>query len=151
MDFKQWTPSNGLSFSSIIDLARACARHGTTVKVSSTLALKVTTFLHLISLSVLSFIVFTLSESNQITAGFIVGSSVMGGNLLVLVWAWGRIIEKKAIALAATVIVVKYAIFGAIIYFVVTQPGLSTVGFLLGFSSMVPTLVGLVFFQKRSV
>lgn len=92
-----------------------------------------------------------ISEFSHLISGFLWGATLVGANVFILAWSWWQIIEKKAIALAGAVIVVKYAIFGGFVYFVALQPRSVVVGFLLGFSTLIPTLIGLTLYQKRSV
>ena len=113
--------------------------------------LKLAGILHLVIFCICTALMASISPSERFTYSFALGSIVMGLNVLALVWTWGQIIDKKAIALAAVVIVLKYAILGAIIYIVVTQQSISITGFLIGFATVAPTLIGLALLQKRSV
>ena len=69
------------------------------------------------------------------------GCGLIGLNLPVIFWSWARIFYKKSIALAAGVIVFKYAILGVIIYLVTSRPELDSFSFLVGLVSIVPTMV----------
>lgn len=69
------------------------------------------------------------------------GCGVIGLNLPLVFWSWGRIFRKKSIALAGSVIVFKYAILGVIIYLVTSRPELDGGSFLIGLTSIVPTMV----------
>lgn len=80
------------------------------------------------------------SPLHQLT-GAILGAALMGINLLTIVWVWQRIFQKKSIALAASVIVIKYAILGAIIYFVLKDGKIDPIRFIVGLSSILPTMI----------
>ena len=69
------------------------------------------------------------------------GCGVIGLNLPLVFWSWSRIFKKKSIALAAGVIVFKYAILGVIIYLVTSRPELDGGSLLVGLTSIVPTMV----------
>ena len=61
------------------------------------------------------------------------GAIVMFFNFLILAWACKRLLlDKKSIALAAGVIVSKYAILGAIIYLLFKFAKVETLPFLIG-------------------
>lgn len=62
-------------------------------------------------------------------------------NLILLTVGWAMLLRKKFVALAVTVIVIKYAILGIIIYQLMLQPWLSPVFFLVGVSSLLATIV----------
>lgn len=52
-----------------------------------------------------------------------------------MAYAWGNIIQKKLIALSGALIVSKYAILAAIIYYLVNKPGISLLWLALGVAS----------------
>lgn len=70
-----------------------------------------------------------------------VGGLVVLLNLILLTVGWAMLLRKKFVALAVTVIVIKYAILGIIIYQLMLQPWLSPVFFLVGVSSLLATIV----------
>ena len=49
------------------------------------------------------------------------GALVMFVNVLIIVWAWNRIFIKKAITLAVSVIVFKYAILIFVLYWMIQR------------------------------
>lgn len=49
-------------------------------------------------------------------SAFLVGTTLSLANVVLLHFAWKRILEKKLVALSAGVIVIKYATLGFIIY-----------------------------------
>lgn len=79
------------------------------------------------------------TQHNSMSA--VVGSVLMTMNLAVLVETWRRIFLKKSIALAVTAIVFKYAILGTIIYLIVTSGRVQLSGFLIGLTTVLPTIV----------
>ncbi len=53
----------------------------------------------------------------QLSASFGLGIVIIAANLLLMVWAWSRILDKKPFALTSGIIVVKYTVLlGAIFY-----------------------------------
>lgn len=71
-------------------------------------------------------------------ASFGLGSVIMFANLILLAWVWNRLIEKKAIAWTALIIVIKYTVLLGAIYFLtqaawfhVLSAGLGMVTFVL--------------------
>lgn len=69
------------------------------------------------------------------------GCGLIAVNLPAVIWSWSRIFQKKSIALAVSVIVFKYAILGVIIYLVTSRPELDGMSFLIGLTSIVPTML----------
>jgi hypothetical protein len=68
------------------------------------------------------------------------GGALAGANLSLLVWTLNRLLQKKSIALAATVIVIKYAALIGIFVFLYSIGWRIDFGFALGLSAMFPTL-----------
>lgn len=81
-----------------------------------------------------------LAEPQQV-GGVLVGVALASANTLLLVWGWGRIFQKKSIAIAALVIVFKYALFGSLIYLVITKRWVDPVGFAIGLGVVIPAMV----------
>ena len=50
------------------------------------------------------------------------GSLIILTSVGLMVWALQRLMEQKTIALAGTVIVIKYALLGVILYWITQQP-----------------------------
>lgn len=76
---------------------------------------------------------FTLGSSQALS--FFVGSMVILGSACLMAFAFGNIIKKKFIALSGGLIVSKYAILAAIIYYLVDYPGISVLWLCLGVAS----------------
>lgn len=72
----------------------------------------------------------------------VLGSGVMVFCWIMLIWSWSEIIQKKSIALGVSIIVIKYAILGLILFLVVTNDKCDMAGFLVGISTTVVTVVG---------
>jgi hypothetical protein len=61
-------------------------------------------------------------------------------NWIVLAWTWMRILGKKSVALAMSVIVIKYAFFAAAIVWAARRPEFSNLGWGLGLMTVFPTI-----------
>ncbi|MCB0420706.1 MAG: hypothetical protein KDD61_06905 [Bdellovibrionales bacterium] len=70
-------------------------------------------------------------------------------NILLLGWAWRRIFIKKSIALAASVIVIKYAIIGLMIFHLVQRSSFEVLGFILGLTSVILSLLMAAFIDHK--
>lgn len=77
--------------------------------------------------------------STQSSISFLCGSILIFLNLFILFWVWSRILSKKLIALAVSVIVIKYAIFGLIIYVVLKNPAIQPLWFSVGIGTILVT------------
>lgn len=77
-----------------------------------------------------------------------VGAVLVTVSLVLLTWAWHLILSKKLIALAVSVIVFKYAIFGTIIYIVITKAWVDGVWFVVGVSTLLPTVLLFAIWQN---
>lgn len=77
----------------------------------------------------------------QVAMSFTFGALMNLVNLLLLAWAWRLIFQKKLIALAVSVIVFKYAILGAIIYFSIRRQWVSVEWMAGGLSVLLPSVV----------
>ena len=91
----------------------------------------------------------TYLVSTQGAVSFTEGALIIAANLLLLTWTWKKILSKKLIALATTVIVFKYAIFGAIIYLILNHPNTDKLWFGVGLGTMMVT--GLMFAVLNSI
>lgn len=75
------------------------------------------------------------AQSELIGAVFVLVNSALSA------WLWGRILEKKYVAIALIGIVSKYAILGAFIYKIVSTPWISTLWFSVGLGHLVVAAV----------
>lgn len=80
-------------------------------------------------------------DAAQKVPAVVLGSGLMGTNWVLLIWSWRQIFLKKSIALGVSVIVIKYAILGLILYHVITSERWDVAGFLIGISTAVLTAV----------
>lgn len=81
---------------------------------------------------------------------FLVGSFLMSGSLLATGIAWSNILRKKSIALSISVIVFKYAILAAIVFYFCTHYPRITLWFMLGVAELsVSALAAAVFNSER--
>lgn len=78
----------------------------------------------------------------------VIGSGVMVFCWIMLIWSWSEIIQKKSIALGVSIIVIKYAILGLILFLVVTNDKCDMAGFLVGISTTVVTVIGYAASEK---
>jgi len=69
-------------------------------------------------------------------------------NFYVVLWAWSRIFIKKRIALATSVIVIKYALLGLIIYNIVFIKAYEIASFLIGMVSIIFMIISYAIIQK---
>lgn len=74
-------------------------------------------------------------------ASFFAGASVMLINFAILAWTWSRILKKKQIAIATTIIVFKYGIFAVIVYEAFKHPALQPLWFCVGLATILPTVI----------
>jgi hypothetical protein len=70
--------------------------------------------------------------SPQVAYGVVVGSFLVLFSLLVMQFIVFLLTQKKLIALSIPLIVIKYAILGIIVYFLISQSGLNIFGFSAG-------------------
>ena len=75
----------------------------------------------------------------QQAASFMMGAALVLANIALLTWAWDRILQKKQIALATSIIVFKYGILAVILYKILQHPTTNIVWFSVGLSSLLVT------------
>lgn len=75
------------------------------------------------------------SHQNPVLYSTYISSAVLGISLLLLNWSLNQIFNKKLIAIAASVIVFKWALLFYIVYIMV-QVGMNPLGLGIGFSSV---------------
>lgn len=68
------------------------------------------------------------------------GGILIGLNLAIIAWTFGKIIQKKSVGLAVTVIVMKYAVLIGLFILLYLMEWQIDFGFVLGLSTMLPTL-----------
>lgn len=73
-------------------------------------------------------------------------SSLVGTSLAALIQYWAvavtrAILQKKSVAIASTLIVLKYAIFGIILMFLGSGFKLHPLGFFIGFMTLIPNVI----------
>lgn len=87
--------------------------------------------------------------SQQEAFSFTVGTILCFTNILVMFWAWRLIFRKKFVALAASVIVIKYAILCLIIYIFVQEYEAQGVWLAGGFVSFAAAVVFYALTKRR--
>jgi uncharacterized membrane protein YczE len=102
--------------------------------------MKATLLIQLATLVVISPILLIFNGIQQ-AASFSIGAAMVLINLTVLTWTWSRILKKKQIAIATTIIVFKYGIFAAMIYWVLQDPLTHAGWFCVGLSTLLTTVL----------
>lgn len=93
-------------------------------------------------------LLFWVFNTTQQTWSYAAGSGLVLLNFALLASGWGLLFQKKWVALAVIIIVIKYAILGALLFYLVNRPWMNLVGFSVGVASFVAT--ALIFaFSKR--
>lgn len=95
---------------------------------------------HIVITIILALIIF-LTRTFPEAISFFIGSTLIFTNLSILFWVWNRIISKKLIALAVSVIVIKYAIFGVIVYLILSHPIIKPIWFSIGIGMIMVTSI----------
>lgn len=98
-------------------------------------------------LVLIGFFALFLNNKSDFAYSYLIGSALILSNLIILSVAWALVIEKKLIALAATIIVFKYALLGAIVYRVLKLDWISTGWFSVGITSLVLTVFLFIFLK----
>jgi len=86
-----------------------------------------------------------LIHSESLTAGWVLSIC----NFYLILWAWSRIFLKKRIALATSVIVIKYALLGIIIYNVALLKSNEIASFVIGLMSIIFMIIIYAVVQKK--
>ena len=82
-----------------------------------------------------------VTNASQEALSFLFGSTLMLANVAVLAVVWWHILNKKLIALAVSIIVLKYAFIAILLMKVLSRPDVSTIWFCLGLATLLPTVV----------
>lgn len=85
----------------------------------------------------------------EFAVSVLLGGIMMLINLLGLAFVWRLIFSKKSIALAALIIIFKYIILGAILWWLVSINWLKPIGFLIGLSSLIFSIVLATLLKSR--
>lgn len=90
------------------------------------------------SLPIVAILIYTLANNHFLDSkSLLLGLITSIFNFYVILWAWSRIFIKKRIALATSVIVIKYALLGLIIYKIVFIETYEIASFLIGMVSII--------------
>ena len=84
---------------------------------------------------------FYVLSAEQHLVGYFIGGTLISINMAFLVLVGQRIFLKKSIAQTITLIVFKYALLGVFIYRGMAHEAITQLGFILGVSTSVPSLV----------
>ncbi len=101
--------------------------------------IKQVALLHFAVVALLALALFGLSSTQQ-SLNCLLGGLLIGANIILIVWAMKRLFVKKSIALAAFVIVIKYAAFIAVLVVLYTFGWRANFGFVVGLTSALPTV-----------
>src|SRR4051812_43716078 len=75
----------------------------------------------------------------QQAASAAAGAAITTLNFAILAWSWTRLFAKKSIALAGATIVIKYAFFVGLLFFITRQRWIHGLWLVFGIVSFVPT------------
>lgn len=87
-----------------------------------------------ISLAGMGGLALTLDWQHALSFG--VGATMMGVNWWLLIQTWGQILGKKSIALALSIIVIKWTLFGAMCFYLTRAHWVMPISLILGISSV---------------
>jgi hypothetical protein len=88
--------------------------------------------------------------SERQSFSFFIGAALSGAHLLIMIWCWQQIFNKKSVALAGSVIVIKYAVLGVIVFKVLTQRWLDALPFVAGLGAVVASIIVSGFIEVRA-
>jgi hypothetical protein len=97
-------------------------------------------FLNQVLFSAVTVIIVGTFAGSQPAASAAAGAAVTTGNMGILAWTWSRLFAKKSIALAGAIIVTKYAILVAILYWILQQSWVQGIWLMTGIISFLPTM-----------
>lgn len=86
----------------------------------------------------------------QNSLSWIVGAMVVNVNLVAISWAWNLVLEKKLIALAVSIIVIKYALIAGLLYIFVGQSWFKALAFGAGVASFMIVLAGATMLSRKN-
>ena len=80
-------------------------------------------------------------------SSYAVGTTLSLANVALLAVLWGRLLQKKLVALSLFIIVFKYAILGAILYQLLKTSWLSPAWFCVGLGTVMLAALGMALFS----
>lgn len=106
--------------------------------------------IHAVVVVVLALLVFIFSSTQQ-SLNSLLGGALIGGNIVLIVWTMKRLLDKKSVALAAFVIVIKYAAFIAVLVALYAYGWRANFGFVVGLTAALPTVAWVAYrYLKQS-
>ena len=90
------------------------------------------------------------NDAWQNSLSWVIGGAIVNLNLMAISWAWKQILEKKLVALAVSLIVIKYAFIAGVLYVFVEQSWFKGLAFGAGIGSFIVVLAGLTLFSRKS-
>lgn len=103
--------------------------------------------IHLCLLFVGVIILYTTASTHH-SISFLVGGLMSAASIMMKGISFQAIVKKKLIALGVFLIVIKYSILGAIIFFLLREPWINLLAFLGGMSVLIVTSVAHAFLIK---
>ena len=95
-----------------------------------------------IGLLVLGGVAILIGDSWSAAASYACGALLILFNVVILAWAFRRLLQKKLIALSTGLIVFKYAILGTILYQILKASWLSPLWFCVGVGTLMLAAFG---------
>ena len=80
-------------------------------------------------------------NARQCAASYAMGSALILINLIFLTWVWSNILKKKFIALSVSLIVLKYALLGIVIYKIISDRETDLAWFSVGLGSLIISIL----------
>jgi|GEM_PF-6608373 len=93
---------------------------------------------------------YLFSHSTSLVFSWLLGGLMMNLNLQALSWAWSLIFQKKLIALAVSIIVIKYAILAGILFSSLSQAWFHALAFGAGIASLMIVLTGTLLISRKA-
>ena len=100
-----------------------------------------TVLLTQVALTTLGAMVIAAGLTTQAAISYVTGASLILVNISLLAWTWSKILNKKLVALAVSIIVIKYAIYAVIIYKIVSLAYINKTWFVLGLGTLMPSVL----------
>jgi hypothetical protein len=94
-----------------------------------------------LALTVTGAMVWGAFGSGRQVESFGLAAAIGAIQLAIIIWCWFRVLAKKSIALPGSVIVIKYAVLGVLIYRILVDHWVDPLAFLTGLGMMVITVV----------
>ncbi len=94
-----------------------------------------------IAATVLGFVLVTYFNTMQNALSFAIGALFTTANLIYFSWIFMVLIRKKLVALGLSLIVIKYALLAAALYYLLKTQSVDWLWVLIGFGTLIPTIL----------